>query len=105
MAFKCQSKAQRLEEKINKEVDKISKAALDALNGDCKIRGLTNKTYHEMGIIPSDRTLTNWGKSKLKGVDFREVFRSLVLAGYEINITLSKEGITIGNVQSPPRKS
>ena len=105
MAFKCQTKAQRLEEKVNKEVDKVSKAVLDALNGDRSIRGMTNKAYAEKGIIKSERTLTNWGKDMLKGVNFREVFRALVLAGYEIDITLSKEGITIGTIQSSARKA
>ena len=104
MAFKCQSKAQRLEEMVNDKVDEIVKVALDALNGDRGIQRLTNKAYADKGIIKSEKTLADWDKSKLKGVDFREVFKALTRAGYKIEIVLSKESVTFGNVQNSPCK-
>lgn len=92
------SKAQIREEALDREIDKISNAALAALKGDCGIQGLTQKAYAQKGIIKSERTLTNWSKLNLDGVDFREVFRSLILAGYTVEVSFKKGGVTFGNV-------
>lgn len=105
MAFDCKTKKQRLEEKIDKNVDEVAELILDSLKGDCGIRGLTNKAYHEIGVIPSERTFNSWGRRKLKGIDFREVFRCLVKAGYGIEIKITKGNRCYGIVQSSPCKS
>lgn len=99
------TKAEKQELKINKEIDDISKVILDALNGDCFSTVKTQKAYHEKGIIPGDRTLTNWGRGQLKGVDFRKLCRSLILAGYEIEINLKKGCATYSYIQDAPGKT
>lgn len=99
------TKAEKQELKINQEIDDISKVILDALNGDCSSTAKTQKAYHEKGIIPSERSLTNWGKNQLNGVDFRRLFRSLILAGYEIEISLKKGCATYSYIQDAPGKT
>lgn len=104
MAFDCKTKKQRLEEKIDKNVDEVAELILDSLKGDCKIRNMTSKDYAEQGIIPHERTFNSWGKNNLKGVDFRKVIRSVVMAGYGIEIKITKGNRCYGVIQSSPCK-
>ena len=90
----CATKEDRLKEKVNT----TTKVFLDALNGDRGARDMDKKTYAQKVIDKNERTLTNWTRSNLEGVPINEVFRAAILAGYKINLVLTKEGMTYGNV-------